>query len=96
MNMLQTLCTRFVERAEHFDMKGKKRDEKAIEFLVGAASALQATDHPEYSHVINCVALIICVRGYAEVKRIADMAKEETPKTPRGLRVVCSNELANA
>lgn len=74
MNMLQKLCVKFVTRAENFSMKGKKRDELAIEFLVGAASALQEINHPEYEHVINCVAMIICVRGYGEVKRIADDA----------------------
>ena len=94
MNMLQTLCTRFVERAEHFEMKGKKRDEKAIEFLVGAATALQAINHPEANHVTNCVAMIICVRGYMEVKRIAEMAEEENAK-PLPVRVVCSNGILN-
>lgn len=80
MNMLQTLCVKFVERAEHFNLKGKKRDEQAIEFLVGAATALQVSNHPEANHVLNCVAIIICVRGYAEVKRIADNAINGTDK----------------
>lgn len=74
MNMLQTLCVKFVERAEFQQLKGKKRDELAIEFLIGAATALQVSNHEEANHVLNCVAMIICVRGYGEVKRIADDA----------------------
>ena len=74
--MLQTLCVKFVERAEFQQLKGKKRDELAIEFLIGAATALQNAEHPEANHVLNCVAMIIVVRGYAEVKRIAMDALE--------------------
>lgn len=75
MNTIQTLCVNFVERAEYLNLKGKKRDEAAIEFLVGAASALQITNHAEANHVLTCVAMAICPRGYGEVKRIADEAK---------------------
>jgi len=101
MNMLQTLCIQFVERAEHFEMKGKKRDERAIEFLVGAATALQNTNHEEAQHVLSCVAFIIAVRGYVEVKRIAMDAIEEKEKKERDEfvmppgRLVCSNGIIN-
>ena len=80
MNMLQRLCIQFVERAEYFELKGKNRDKLAIEFLVGTATALQNAEHPEANHVLNCVAMIIVVRGYAEVKRIAMDALEENNK----------------
>ena len=93
MNMLQRLCIQFVERADHFEMKGKSRDKLAIEFLVGAATALQNTNHEEADHVLKCVAFIIAVRGYAEVKRIAMDAQEENQMPPA--RLVCSNGILN-
>jgi aromatic ring hydroxylase len=75
MAMIQTLCARFVTRSEYFGLKGKKRDIEAFQFMVGAASALEAIGHPEAEHVKTCVQFIISFRGYAEVARIA--AQEE-------------------
>lgn len=72
MTMLKTLCKTFVERAEHQGLKGKARDTAAIEFMVGAYAALTATEHPEANHVGTNLQLVICTRGYSEVKRVAE------------------------
>lgn len=76
MNMLQKLCTKFVERSEALGLKGKKREEACFEFMCGAATALQVAEHPEAEHVTNVVAMIISVRGYLEVAMIAKRATE--------------------
>ena len=77
MNMLQQLCTKFVERSEALGLKGKKREDACFEFMCGAATALQAVGHPEADHVTKIVAMLISVRGYGEVVNIANKAKEQ-------------------
>lgn len=72
MTMLKTLCKTFVQRAEHQGLKGKARDTAAIEFMVGAFAALEASKHPEANHVGTYTQLAICTRGYSEVKRVAE------------------------
>lgn len=77
MNMFQTLCVRFVERVEHLGLKGQKREAECLAFFVGAATALQAIEHPEAEHVTGCTHLIIASRGYMEVARVAKEAREK-------------------
>lgn len=72
MTMLKTLCKAFVQRADHQNLKGKKRDDMALEFMVGAYAALAAAKHPEAEHVGAVVAMVICTRGFSEVKKIAE------------------------
>ncbi len=80
MNTLQKICTKCVERADAFAWKGKTGDKLAFEFLVGAATVLRMTSHPDAKHVETVVAMIISVRGLGEVRRIvaeiASQAKE--------------------
>lgn len=72
MNLLQTLATQFVSRATAQDMKGKSRDQKAIEFFCGAIGALDASAQNDNARWIERVtAILICTRGYSEVQRIA-------------------------
>lgn len=72
MTMIKTLCKAFVERAEALNLKGKKREDAAFEFLLGAHIALAAVNHPEAEHVGTVTTFIIAIRGYSEVKRIAE------------------------
>lgn len=74
MNMFQTLCVQFVERVEQFGLKGKARETECFGFFVGAATVLQNIDHPEAGHVLGCVSMILSVRGYIEVARVAKEA----------------------
>lgn len=76
MNQLKTACRKFVERAEYLGYKGKRRDEAALDFICGWAGAMADAKHPELNHITNCLAMIIAVRGYAEVKRIAETPDE--------------------
>lgn len=56
----------------------KRRDRlfetRHLDFWVGAYVALHAAEHPEADHVGGCISMIIAIRGWREVARIA---KEE-------------------
>jgi hypothetical protein len=72
--MLQLICQQCVARIANLKVKGKKtRDTLSFEFMVGAATGLVQSNHPEAQHVVNVVAAIISVRGYPEIERIATM-----------------------
>lgn len=75
MNMLTKLCIQCTQRADAFGWKGKTGDKLAFEWMIGAAVGLKEANHPEAEHVINCVAMIIAVRGLFEVRRIASVEK---------------------
>jgi hypothetical protein len=77
MNMFQKLCCQFVERANYLGLKGKSREVECLAFMVGAATVLQNTDHPEAGHVLGCVSMILTVRGYSEVVRVAMEAQAQ-------------------
>jgi hypothetical protein len=76
MNMFQTLCVQFVERAEYLGLKGKAREAQCLSFFVGAATALQNIDHPEAGHLLGCTSMILTVRGYGEVVKVAKEAQQ--------------------
>lgn len=80
MNTFQSLCCAFVERAEYLGLKGKNREIECLGFFVGAATALQNTNHPDAGHVLGCVSMILTVRGYGEVARVAKEAMAEAQK----------------
>lgn len=68
----KTLCESFIGRAELQELKGKKRDTAAIEFMCGAIAALDAVGKvDEANHLAMVTAMLICTRGYDEVERIA-------------------------
>ncbi len=77
MNMFQTLCIQFVERAEYLGLKGKAREAQCLSFFVGAATVLQNLNHPEAGHVLGCVSMILTVRGYGEVVKVAKEAQAQ-------------------
>ena len=69
--LLQNLAQQFVERCERFSLKGKKADEFAVEFFAGAYASLHNVGHPEATHIGNVTMMLICTRGYNEVKTLA-------------------------
>lgn len=77
LTMLKTLCKAFVQRSEALNLKGKKREDAAFEFLIGAHTALAAVNHPEADHVRTVTTFIIATQGFREVKRIAEQAEAE-------------------
>lgn len=68
----RALARRFIERSEVLDYKGKRRDSAALDYFIGAASALELAGHHEVANHIKMVSvLVIAVRGYFGVKEIA-------------------------
>lgn len=53
------------ERAQTFNMKGKKRDDFCIDYFCGAIAAAEASGNEELAKHLNTVGvLIIATRGY--------------------------------
>jgi hypothetical protein len=48
-----------------------------LAFFIGAATVLQNLDHPEAGHVLGCVSMILTVRGYGEVVKVAKEAQAQ-------------------
>ena len=70
---IRAMARLFIERAERFGWKGKKRDDLALEFFIGGAKAAEAVSQPLYGHLGNII-FLVGVRGYSEV---LELAKEE-------------------
>jgi hypothetical protein len=65
--MVIKLAKTFKTRAEFNNMKGKGRDNAAIEFFVGAMAALEAPeggDRAAYDAVAIFTTMLLCTRGY--------------------------------
>ena len=76
INMVDRLAIAAVEQLD--TLTGKKREDANIAFWCGAASAMHELGHPRTEHVNRVIALVIATRGYAEVKNIADKARQKT------------------
>lgn len=59
----------FISRAELQGLKGKKRDNAAMEFFCGAATVTEANDHGG-----SVMAFLVAVKGYREVLELAKLA----------------------
>jgi hypothetical protein len=67
------IAQRFIERAEALNLKGKKRDDAALDYFVGAvAGAEMAGDTKLAEHLGVIAAMMISVRGYFAVREIAE------------------------
>lgn len=77
---LKPIAIAFVQRAEALGMKGKSRDNAAIEFFLGAYVAAyglakgdaESDAGKHATHILAVTQMLVCTRGYAEVKRIAE------------------------
>jgi hypothetical protein len=69
-NMIKTLCTKFIERSQALGLKGKKRDDAALHFFVGAAHALLLVNpkSEDAQRVKRWLELILQMRGYEAVE----------------------------
>lgn len=75
---LKLLCKDFVERAENLGYKGKKRDDAVMDYFAGAAMMAKHLGHQEVHRQIGTsLAMIFSVRGYDEVKEIAEKPDKE-------------------
>lgn len=69
----QQVAAHFIARAKAQDMKGKKRDIAAVEFVTGAAAAaiaMHGNASKEWSQ-LSSMAFIVSLRGYSEVEKFA-------------------------
>jgi hypothetical protein len=68
----QKLATSFMERADALNLKGKKRDDAALDYWCGAAIGAGLAGHTQLeSHFGRLAALVISVRGFMAIKEIA-------------------------
>lgn len=69
---ITALARTFKTRAENFNLRGKKRDELACEFFLGASMGAEHAGDKQLSQTILAIAsLLICTRGYAAVLELA-------------------------
>lgn len=67
------LSRQCVERMGALGLKGNRRDDATIHFFVGAAQGLAwAGQADAAAHVATWTSLVLAVRGYAEVLRLAN------------------------
>ena len=68
----KNLAAKFIERADALGYKGKKRDDAALDFFVGAGAVAAETGNAELAmHLTRVVVMIISVRGFFGVKELA-------------------------
>ena len=73
MPAVRAICAAFVERSEALNYKGKRRDNAALDYMCGAATAAQwagKAQEPLAKHLATIVHLV-AIRGYFELRRIA-------------------------
>lgn len=74
-NLSVRLCRKCVERSTEQGFKGVKRDQMALEFFCGVATALEesnfAVTAPEEWAALTRLLWLISIRGYIIVKELA-------------------------
>jgi hypothetical protein len=69
---IKTIAERFRERAAALNLKGKKRDDAALDYFVGAAVGAELAGDADLAQAIALAAtLIVSVRGFIGVSDIA-------------------------
>ena len=69
---VQTIAKRFIERAEALELKGKKRDDAALDYFCGAAAGAELAGNAQLATHIGVVcATMLSVRGFFAVKELA-------------------------
>lgn len=66
------IAQQFVTRASSQALKGKKRDSMALEFVLGAASAMQVTGQSSNMNALLLLASMVSIRGYRELDNWAN------------------------
>jgi hypothetical protein len=71
-DIVKKLAGQFVERSEALFYKGKRRDDAAVEFFLGAYVALNVTGNSELANKVGLTtAALIAPRGYTAVEQLA-------------------------
>ena len=69
MNITKELATAFVQRSEYLGLKGKKRDDEAVAYFVGAASVLNIVGRTKESEQLSLFAAhVLAYRGFRAVE----------------------------
>lgn len=69
----KTIAAKFVERSTTLDLRGKRRDEAAVDFFCGAGVALAAAGmDAEATRIAVVTQLVVATQGYPAVRRMAE------------------------
>lgn len=75
------LSRRIVARCEAMELKGKKRDDATLNLWIGAIHGAHIAGNAEIAGYLERVAvMVICVRGFSEVKHMAAQEFEPAEK----------------
>ncbi len=69
--VIRHLAENFLARAATQRWKKPKADEQALEFFLGAYTALEAVEHPEAQKVLQFTTFLLATRGTAELRQVA-------------------------
>ena len=69
--IMREIAMRCVERCDALKYRGKRADDFAIDFYCGACIGLRAADNAAAGFIETYIAMVICVRGMFEVRRLA-------------------------
>ncbi len=67
----------FIERATETGLKGKRRDDAALDYIIGAAKAAEALDQVAACNRLATMAYFVAIKGYKEVERFAELRDEQ-------------------
>ena len=77
-SQIKAISELFVKRAEAMQMTGKKRDQAALEFMLGALAVAEVKgDTALFNHLSKFVAFLVTTRGYAAVLEFSTKEIEE-------------------
>lgn len=69
VELIKRLCTRFQERVVACNLKGKRRDDEAIAYFVGAAMSLSLTSQANLAEAVSgWTSMILAMRGYKAIE----------------------------
>lgn len=66
------VAQQFMTRSENQGLKGKKRDEMALEFVLGAASGMQVTGEVSKMNTLLMLGSMVAVKGYKFLNEYAN------------------------
>lgn len=72
MSVTSDLARQFIVRAEEQGYKGKRRDDAAVEFFLGAYSMLLlGSEDEEAARLFRWIAMLLITRGFSAVEEAA-------------------------
>lgn len=68
------LCQQFIERSNAIGYRGRRRDDAALDYLIGAAQAFKVAGHDWESEAIGRICYLdVATRGFKAVERVANL-----------------------